>query len=181
MTKHAGLEGVKSAPHYAASAQAPWCVVHPVASQDQAVMAEMRAMVLPNKGKLRGTAARAAFDGIIGHTSAPPGVTFRQDTIGGLTGWWCEPVVALTNALAEYASLADLPPIRVHVGDDEVLLDDSLRYVQRSVAAGVDATVDVWQGMPHGFVGKVGRVEASAEALKAIGTFLSARFATHLL
>ena len=92
-----------------------------------------------SKGKLRGTAARAAYDDIVGRTSAPP--------------------------------------IRVHVGDDEVLLDNSLRYVRRSVAAGVDATVDVWQGMPHGFVGKVGRVEASAEALKAIGTFLSARFA----
>ena len=35
--------------------------------------------------------------------------------------------------------------------DDEVLLDDSLRYVERAVAAGVDARADVWMGMPHGF------------------------------
>jgi len=28
-------------------------------------------------------------------------------------------------------------------GDDEVLLDDSLRYVERAVAAGVDTRVDV--------------------------------------
>jgi len=40
-------------------------------------------------------------------------------------------------------------PIRVHVGDDEVLLDDSRRYVERAVAAGVDAALDVWMGMPH--------------------------------
>jgi epsilon-lactone hydrolase len=76
-----------------------------------------------------------------------------------------------------YAGLAGLPPIRVHVGDDEVLLEDSLRYVQRCVAAGVDATVDVWEGMPHGFIGNVGQLQAPAQALKTIGTFLSARLA----
>jgi monoterpene epsilon-lactone hydrolase len=36
-------------------------------------------------------------------------------------------------------SLARLPSIRIHVGDDEVLLADSLRYVERALAAGVDA------------------------------------------
>jgi epsilon-lactone hydrolase len=76
-----------------------------------------------------------------------------------------------------YGSLAGLPPVRIHVGYDEVLLDDSLRYVQRCVAAGVDATVDVWEGMPHGFIGNVGQLEASGEVLKAIGAFLSARLA----
>src|SRR6202166_4913011 len=40
-----------------------------------------------------------------------------------------------------------LPPIRIHVGDDEVLLDDSRRYVERAMAAGVDARLDVWMGM----------------------------------
>ena len=33
---------------------------------------------------------------------------------------------------------------RIHIGDDEVLLDDSLQYVERAVAAGVDAQADVW-------------------------------------
>ncbi|HET6279329.1 MAG TPA: alpha/beta hydrolase fold domain-containing protein, partial [Polyangia bacterium] len=58
------------------------------------------------------------------------------------------------NPLASplYADLTGLPPIRVHVGDDEVLLDDSRRYVGNAVAAGVDAGVDIWMGMPHGFV-----------------------------
>jgi acetyl esterase/lipase len=35
-----------------------------------------------------------------------------------------------------------------------VLLDDSRRYVERAVAAGVDATLDVWMGMAHGFVSR---------------------------
>jgi acetyl esterase/lipase len=77
-----------------------------------------------------------------------------------------------------YGDLAGLPPIRVHVGDDEVLLDDCLRYVERAVAAGVDAKVDVWEGMAHGFVGSIGRLDAAAEALGAIGAFLATRFAT---
>ena len=66
-----------------------------------------------------------------------------------------------------------LPPIRIHVGDDEVLLDDSRRYVERAVAAGVDARLDVWTGMPHGFPASIGTLKASAQALDAIGMFLT--------
>jgi acetyl esterase/lipase len=68
-----------------------------------------------------------------------------------------------------------LPPIRIHVGDDEVLLDDSRRYVERAVAAGVDARLDVWLGMHHGFVGSIGTVKAAEQALDAIGMFLTER------
>jgi monoterpene epsilon-lactone hydrolase len=69
-----------------------------------------------------------------------------------------------------------LPPIRIHAGDDEVLLDDSRRYVERAVAAGVDARLDVWTGMPHGFVAIIGPIKASARALDAIGLFLTDSF-----
>jgi monoterpene epsilon-lactone hydrolase len=76
-----------------------------------------------------------------------------------------------------HADLAGLPPIRVHVGDDEVLLDDSVRFVDRALAAGVDAQLDVWEGMAHGFPGSVGLLNASTQALQQIGSFLSERFA----
>ena len=72
-----------------------------------------------------------------------------------------------------YADLSGLPPIRVHVGDDEVLLDDSRRYVERAASAGVDAKLDLWMGMPHGFVTNVGGFKAAAQALKASGEFLA--------
>jgi monoterpene epsilon-lactone hydrolase len=71
-----------------------------------------------------------------------------------------------------YGDLSGLPPIRVHVGDDEVLLDDSRRYVERAVAAGVDAELDVWMGMPHGFVTGIGSFDAARRSLDAIGAFL---------
>jgi monoterpene epsilon-lactone hydrolase len=81
------------------------------------------------------------------------------------------------NPLASplYADLSGLPSLRVHVGDDEVLLDDSRRYVERAVAAGVDAKLDIWMGMPHGFVTNVGGFKAATRALKASGAFLTER------
>src|SRR5712671_2984887 len=68
-----------------------------------------------------------------------------------------------------------MPSTRIHVGDDEVLLDDSLRYVDRAVAADVDARANVWMGMPHGFPASIGRLKAAAQALDAIGAFLTER------
>jgi monoterpene epsilon-lactone hydrolase len=68
-----------------------------------------------------------------------------------------------------------MPPIRIDVGDDEVLLDDSLRYVARAVAAGVDARANVWMGMPHGFPASIGRFKAAARSLDDIGAFLAER------
>jgi monoterpene epsilon-lactone hydrolase len=76
-----------------------------------------------------------------------------------------------------HADLKGLAPIRVHVGNDEVLLDDSVRLVERAVAAGVDAQLDVWQGMVHGHLGGIGRLAASTETLQLIGEFLIDRFA----
>jgi acetyl esterase/lipase len=81
------------------------------------------------------------------------------------------------NPLASplYADLSGLPPIRVHVGEDEVLFDDSRRYVERAVAKGIDAKLDVWKGMPHVFVSALGGFNAATEALTEIGTFLTER------
>jgi acetyl esterase/lipase len=78
-----------------------------------------------------------------------------------------------------YGRFSGLPPTRIHVGDDEVLLDDSLRYIERALAAGVDARVDVWMGMPHGFPASIGRLKAAALALDAIGAFLADQLEAH--
>jgi acetyl esterase/lipase len=75
-----------------------------------------------------------------------------------------------------FSRLVGLPPVRVHVGEDEVLLDDARRYVARAIEAGVDADIDVWEGMPHGFTANVGRLKAATLALDSIGAFLKARF-----
>src|SRR5439155_18864162 len=86
---------------------------------------------------------------------------FTKSQVAGLVASYLgetDPKNPLASPL--YGDVSGLPPIRVHVGDDEVLLDDSRRYVERAVAAGVDAELDVWMGLPHGFV--IGIRELSA-------------------
>ncbi len=48
-----------------------------------------------------------------------------------------------------YADLAGLPPLLLHVGADEVLRDDSVRFAARAQASGVNVTLRVWPGVPH--------------------------------
>lgn len=72
-----------------------------------------------------------------------------------------------------YGDLSDLPPVLIHVGEDEILLDDSLRYADRLDAAGGNAAVHVWAGMTHVFPTHVGRLKAAGEALDVAGAFLS--------
>jgi len=101
---------------------------------------------------------------------------FTKSQVAGLVASYLGPTDP-KNPLASplYGDLRGLPPIRVHVGDDEVLLDDSRRYVERAVAAGVDVRLDIWMGMPHGFVTAVREFDAARQSLKAIGAFLTER------
>jgi acetyl esterase/lipase len=50
-----------------------------------------------------------------------------------------------------FGDFAGLPPLLLVVGDAEVMLDDSVRVAERARAAGVDARLDVWPEMIHGF------------------------------
>jgi monoterpene epsilon-lactone hydrolase len=74
-----------------------------------------------------------------------------------------------------FGGLAGMSAVRIHVGDDEVLLDDSLGYVEHAVAEGVDARLDVWMGMAHGFVASIGKLKAAGLSLDAVGAFLRER------
>jgi acetyl esterase/lipase len=74
-----------------------------------------------------------------------------------------------------YGTLAGRPPIQLHVGTSEVLLDDSRRYAERARAAGVEAVAHVWEGMTHVFPSSVGTLEAAEKALSLMGTFLDER------
>jgi acetyl esterase/lipase len=71
-----------------------------------------------------------------------------------------------------YAGMAGLPPVRIDVGDDELVLDDAVRYVAQARAAGVDASVHVWKGMPHVFQTGIGKYRAADESLDGIAAFL---------
>ncbi|MGO4135972.1 alpha/beta hydrolase fold domain-containing protein [Rhizobium brockwellii] len=74
-----------------------------------------------------------------------------------------------------YAQLDGLPPIRIDVGDNEVLLADSIRYTERARAAGVEITLSVWEAMAHVFQSSLGQFRAAETSVNAIADFLRQR------
>jgi monoterpene epsilon-lactone hydrolase len=75
-----------------------------------------------------------------------------------------------------YGDLAGLPPVRMHVGEDEILLDDSLRYGERIESQGGTVQIHTWQGMTLVFPSNVALLHAAKEALDDIGNFLRQQF-----
>jgi acetyl esterase/lipase len=72
-----------------------------------------------------------------------------------------------------YGSLVGLPPIQLHVGASEILLDDTRRYAEKARSAGVDATAHVWDGMTHVFPSSVGLLDAAERAFGIMTSFLT--------
>ena len=72
----------------------------------------------------------------------------------------------LANPL--YADLTGLPPMYIQVGGDEALLDDAARFEQRATAAGVDVTLDVFDGLQHVFRCLAGRAPEADEAIRKL-------------
>ncbi len=104
--------------------------------------------------------------------------------VGRWTGWYAsgaEPI-ARERALPlddprVSPALADpggLPPLAIHVGDAEVLLDDVRAYAARATGAGVDVTLRVWPDMIHAFPTFGEGFEAANLAVGELGAFLRA-------
>lgn len=48
-----------------------------------------------------------------------------------------------------YADLHGLPPLLIQVSDTEILLDDARRFHKKAIAARVNATLEIWNDLPH--------------------------------
>ncbi|MFX0004266.1 MAG: alpha/beta hydrolase [Candidatus Hodarchaeota archaeon] len=75
-----------------------------------------------------------------------------------------------------YANLNNLPPLYIMAGTDEVLYDDSVRLAENAIAVGLDATLDIWEDMIHGFPVFASVVPESREAIEKVGKFLRKHF-----
>lgn len=75
------------------------------------------------------------------------------------------------------AEFVNMIPILVHVGDSEVLMDDTVRLADKAEKAKMESTVHVWEGMPHVFPSSFAMLQAGTEALEDVGTFLAKRLA----
>jgi acetyl esterase/lipase len=76
-----------------------------------------------------------------------------------------------------YADLRGLPPILIHVGDAELILDDSTRFAACAEAAGVDVTLEVWDEMPHVWHVFAGLLPEADQAVAGLGAWLDRRYA----
>jgi acetyl esterase/lipase len=84
----------------------------------------------------------------------------------------CSPLISPV-----YADLHGLPPLLIQVGDCEVLLSDSVRLAERARQAGVDVTLEVWDGMWHVWQAYAGYVPEAQQAIERIGAFVSEHLA----
>jgi acetyl esterase/lipase len=75
------------------------------------------------------------------------------------------------------ADLRGLPPLLIHVGDDEVLLDDAVQLAERARKAGVEAALEVWPKMIHVWHWFFPMLEEGQAAIDGIGAFVRARTA----
>ena len=62
--------------------------------------------------------------------------------------------------------------ILLHVGEDEILLDDARRYADLLAKSGSAAELHVWQGMVHVFPANLAVLHAAREALDITADFL---------
>jgi phosphinothricin tripeptide acetyl hydrolase len=76
-----------------------------------------------------------------------------------------------------FADLRGLPPLLIHVGSDEVLLDDAVQLAERARAAGVDASIEVYPRMIHVWHWFLPMLDEAQTAVDAIGRFVRARAA----
>lgn len=74
-----------------------------------------------------------------------------------------------------FADLRGLPPLLIHVGSDEVLLDDAVQLADRARSAGVDATLEVWDRMIHVWHWFLPMLDEAQAAVDGIGRFTRAR------
>ena len=74
-----------------------------------------------------------------------------------------------------FADLRGLPPLLIHVGGDEIMLDDSRLLAERAAAGGVEVTYKAWPGLWHTFQHESPEVPEATQALVEIADFIRRR------
>jgi monoterpene epsilon-lactone hydrolase len=76
-----------------------------------------------------------------------------------------------------HADFRGLPPMLIHVGDAEILLDDATRVAERAKAAGVRVELEVWPDMPHVWHVFAKILPEGQQAIDQVGKFVRAHTA----
>ncbi len=74
-----------------------------------------------------------------------------------------------------YARLDGLPPLLLHVGSTELLLDDSRIVHDRATAGGTSSTLEIYDDVPHGWQMLTPWVPEARASLASAASFIEAR------
>lgn len=74
-----------------------------------------------------------------------------------------------------FGDLRGLPPLLIHVGDQEILLSDSTRLAEQARAAGVAVELKIWPEVWHVFQFFAPALPDAAASLGDIGAFVRAK------
>ena len=70
------------------------------------------------------------------------------------------------------ADLHGLPPFLIQAGEEEILLDDSKRFSERALAAGVNVRLEIWPHMWHDWHTCVPNLPEANQAIEHIAEFI---------
>ena len=81
-----------------------------------------------------------------------------------------------TNNMSHLASpiigkLSGLPDILIQVGSAETMLDDSIRFYKKAKKENVNAKLEIWENMFHGWHSNAHILKDAENAIKSIGKF----------
>jgi acetyl esterase/lipase len=77
------------------------------------------------------------------------------------------------------ADLRGLPPLLIHVGRDEVLLDDAIVLHEAARSAGIDSTLEIWDDMIHVWHAFHPMLPEGRRGIERIGEYLRTQWAAH--
>lgn len=109
-------------------------------------------------------------------TKAASDPLVTREGVARMAAWYlagADPKTPLASPL--HADLRGLPPLLVHVGSEEVLLDDARQLATQAGAAGVEATLAVWPEMVHVWHWFLGMLDEAQAAVDDIGAFVGAK------
>ena len=109
-------------------------------------------------------------------TKAAKDPMVQQDNLAGSAKQYiggADPKNPLLSPL--HADYRGLPPMLIHVGEAEILLDDATRVAERAKRAGVDVQLEVWDDMIHVWHVFAKILPEGQQAIDKIGKFVVAR------
>lgn len=133
-----------------------------------------RGLPLPAAAVLMSPLADLEVSGASYDTNADKDPLFRREFVRGLVGSFLGQAGHPRDPLASplHADLTSLGPVYIQVGGDEALLDDARSLDEHARKAGLDARLDVFDGMLHTFQMAVGRAPEADDAIRRLAAWL---------